>query len=120
MDRAAVRPQFYVYPLYAHFGSELVYAAAGPGDGPARVSAYAALGDADELTLLVINQGTTAADFTLRLAGHDGGPAEVYRLDAERVAAGTVASEATETTELADGATLTLPPQSATLYVLEP
>ena len=64
------------------------------------------------MTLLVINQGTTAADLTLRLAGHDGGPAELYRLDAERVAA-----EAAETAELADGATLTLPPQSATLYV---
>ena len=117
MDRADLRPQFYVYPLYARFGSELVYAAAGPDDGPARVSAYAALGDAGQLTLLVINQGTTAADLTLRLAGHDGGPAELYRLDAERVAAGTVAAEAAETAELADGATLTLPPQSATLYV---
>ena len=117
MDRADLRPQFYVYPLYARFGSELVYAAAGPDDGPARVSAYAALGDAGQLTLLVINQGTTAADFTLRLAGHDGGPTELYRLDAERVAAGTVAAEAAETAELADGATLTLPPQSATLYV---
>ena len=118
MDRADLRPQFHVYPLYARFGSELVYAAAGAGEGPPRVSAYAALGDAGALTLLVINQGTTAADFTLRLAGHDGGTAEVYRLDAERVAAGNVATEAAETAELADGATLTLPPQSATLYVL--
>lgn len=118
MDRADLRPQFHVYPLYARFGSELVYAAAGAGEGPPRVSAYAALGDAGALTLLVINQGTTAADFTLRLAGHDGGTAEVYRLDAERVAAGNVATEAAEMAELADGATLTLPPQSATLYVL--
>ena len=51
-------------------------------------------------------QGTTAADLTLRLAGHDGGPAELYRLDAERVAAGTVAAEAAETAELADGCLL--------------
>ncbi len=120
MDRADVRPQFYVYPLYARFGSELVYAAAGPGDGPPRVSAYAALGDAGELTLLVINQATTAAGYNLRLANHDGGAAEVYRLDAERVAAGNVATEAAETLKLADGTTLSLPPQSATLYVVEP
>jgi hypothetical protein len=118
MDRADLRPQFYVYPLYARFGSELVYADAGAGQGPPRVSAYAALGDGGQLTLLVINQGTTAADTTLKLANHDGGTAEVYRLDAERVAAGNVATEAAETAELADGAALSLRPQSVTLYVL--
>lgn len=117
MDRAAVRPQFYVYPLYARFGSELVYAAAGPGDGPARVSAYAALAEDGRLTLLVINQGTAAAEYVLALAGHEGGPAELYRLDAERVAAGNVATEPAGTAELANGASLALPPLSATLIV---
>ena len=115
LDRVAVRPQYWVYPLYARFGDELVYAAA--GDGAAPVTAYAALNQSGELTLMVINRGPAAADFTLSLAGHAGGTAEVFRLDDERVAAGTVDSP-TGTAELADGATIAVPPLSATLYVL--
>lgn len=117
MDRAALRPQFYVYPIYARFGRELVYASAG-GDGGAHptVSAYAALGEGGALTVLVINRSAAAADFTLALANHPGGAAEFYRLDAERVAAGT-AAEPAGTVELSDGAALAVPPLSMTLYI---
>lgn len=118
LDRAAVRPQYYVYPLYARFGPELVYAAVGGPAGPhPTVTAYAARNDAGALTLLVINRGQTAAEFTLSLAGHAGGAAQIYRLDAERVGAGSAAAPA-GTAELADGMTLAAPPLTATLYVL--
>ena len=117
-DRAAARPQYYVYPLYARFGSELVYAAAGgPAGEHPTVSAYAARDDAGALTLLVINRGQSPAKLSLSLAGHPGGTAQVYRLDTQRVAAGTVDAPA-GTAELSDGATIEMPPLSATLYVL--
>ncbi len=81
------------------------------------VTAYAALDKAGALTLLVINRGTTAADFTLALANHAGGKATTYRLDAERVAAGTAAAAA-GTVDLTNNMTLAAPPLTMTLYVL--
>jgi len=119
MDRRDVRPQYYVYPIYARFGAELVYAGISGADGGPHptVTAYAALDKAGALTLLVINRGTTAADFTLALANHAGGKATTYRLDAERVAAGTAAAAA-GTIDLTNNMTLAAPPLTMTLYVL--
>lgn len=115
LDRFAVRPQYYVYPFMTHFGRELV--AATVDEGQQNVTAYAALNDDGALTLLIVNRGEEPVDLFLRLAGHPGGEAEYYRLDAERVAAGTVA-DVVGTTMVEDGIGLSVVPLSATLYVL--
>jgi hypothetical protein len=119
LERSVVRPAYYVYPLMARFGSELVYASVGgEGGGPhPRVTAYAASWPDGALTFWVINRAAEPAEFTLSLAGHPGGEAELYRLDGERVEAATV-NDLAETVTLVDGMTLTAPPLSATLYVL--
>jgi hypothetical protein len=112
LNRYNVRPQYYVYQLFQRFGTELVYAGSDDPD----VTAYAALRDDGALTLLVVNLGDATAEKPLRLAGAPGGSADIYRLDAERIDAATVATPV-ETVPLADGARLSLPPQSATLIV---
>jgi hypothetical protein len=120
LERTSVRPSYYVYPLMAEFGSELVYASVGDDEGGVhpRVTAYAATRPDDgALTLWVINRGAEPAEFALDLAGHPGGSGEVYRLDAERVEAGTVTTPAGSIT-LSDGMALSVAPQSATLYIV--
>lgn len=107
------RPSYYVYQLYDRFGQEQLYAAS----GEELVTLVAARRDDGALTLMAINRGAEAAEMPLALVGHAGGTAEVYRLDADRVAAVTVGQVA-ETAEIADGSTIILPPYSATLFVL--
>jgi hypothetical protein len=107
------RPSYYVYPLLRHFGPELIYAAA----GHPWVSAYAALTGNGDLTILIPNRGTDAAQLSLSLAGHPGGTASIYRLSAERVETGTV-NEPAETAEITDGTILDIPAQSVTLIVI--
>ncbi len=113
LNRYNVRPQYYVYQLYQRFGDELIYAAT---DDPL-VSAYAALREDGALTVLLVNLGDDPAEKPLRLLGAPGGSADVYRLDEERVEAATVATPV-ETLALSDGAIVTLPPRSASLFVI--
>ena len=56
LERTRVRPQYYVYQLYRHFGDELVYAAT---DDP-NVMVVAAIRDDGALTLMAVNLGDTA------------------------------------------------------------
>jgi hypothetical protein len=117
LNRSNVRPQFYVYQLYRRFGQEQVYAATGLLD----VTATAALRDDGALTVMVVNLGDEAAGATLRLAGHPGGMAQVYRIDETNLVdlpAVPDGREVMEPVELVDGGTVTLPPRSATLFVL--
>jgi hypothetical protein len=117
LERTRVRPQYYVYQLYRHFGDELVYAAADDPD----VMVVAAIRDDGALTLMAVNLGDAPVERPLRLAGHAGGTAAVYRIDETNLVdlpAVPDGREAQPPLELADGATLTLPPRSATLYVL--
>ena len=117
LERTRVRPQYYVYQLYRHFGDQLVYAAT---DDP-NVMVVAATRDDGALTLMAVNLGDEAVERPLRLAGHPGGTAAVYRIDETnlvKLPAVPDGREVMPSLELADGATLTLPPRSATLYVL--
>lgn len=116
LNRTEVRPQYYVYQLYRRFGSRLVYAATDAPD----VMVVAALRDDGALTLMAVNLGDAAVEQPLRLAGHAGGTAAVYRIDESNLVGLPAAPDGREVlppAALADGATLALPPRSATLYV---
>ena len=118
LERTRVRPQYYVYQLYRHFGDELVYAAT--DDPDVMVVAARRSGDG-ALTLVAVNLGDAPVERPLRLAGHPGGTADVYRIDETNLTnlpAVPDGREAQRPLPLSDGATLTLPPRSATLYVL--
>lgn len=105
-----IRPTLYTFYLYKHFGNERVYASS---DIP-HVNIYAARRADGTLTLMVINLNDSEQHVPLRIDGAAPVQAEVWRLDAEHNAANLgVEPFAAENT-------LTLPPWSATLYVLAP
>lgn len=104
-----VRPTFYVFPLYKNFGSEQVYAASGVTD----VDIFAAKRADGTLTLMVINLSDTEQRIPLQVKGIQLKEAEVWLLDA------THNAENLGTQAFASDGTLTLPAQSATLYVIK-
>ena len=104
-----VRPTYYVYQMYKHFGDELLYASSDDPD----VSIYAARRQDGTLTLMLINLGPEEKRKPLRLENvTPTGPAEVWLFDADRQA------ERIGAQAIADGAEITLPAQSISLYVL--
>lgn len=106
-----VRPTAHTYQMYTHLGTELL---ASESSDP-NVSITAALNEDGALTLMVINLGSEEVTKTLSLNGFEpGGEAEVWRFDAEHEA------EQIESQSVADGATLTIPGQSMTVYVIPP
>jgi len=104
-----VRPTYYVYQMYKHFGDELLYASSDDPD----VSIYAAWRHDDTLTLMLINLGPEEKRKPLRLENvTPTGPAEVWLFDADHQA------ERIGAQAIADGAEIALPAQSISLYVL--
>jgi len=104
-----IRPTFYVFPLYKNFGSEQVYAASGITD----VDIFAAKRADGTLTLMVINLSDTEQHIPLKVKGIKLKEAEVWLLDA------THHAENLGTQAFASDSTLTLPAQSATLFVIK-
>jgi len=104
-----VRPMYHMYRLYTHFGTQLVAA-----DSTAQhVTAYAALTDDGALTVLAINMGDDPVSVPLTLHGFTpSGDAQVIRFDEQTDAAPV------EPHALSDGAVLTLPARSMTMYVI--
>ncbi|MBN1201564.1 MAG: hypothetical protein JXJ20_06885 [Anaerolineae bacterium] len=110
LARYEVRPTYYTYQLYQHFGTELVFSESTVAD----LSIYAALRDDGALTLLVVNLADDPQTSSLEVANFEiTGPAEVWRLDAEHMA------EQLDDEDLS-GFEITVPGQSATLYILQP
>lgn len=104
-----VRPIYYTYLMYTHFGSELLSADSSDPD----VRIYAALRDDGALTIIVINLGPDEATKTLDLGDFEAaGDAEVWLFDASHNA------EQQNSISLSSGAQITVPAQSMTLYVL--
>jgi hypothetical protein len=104
------RPAYFTYQMYKMFGDQLVYASS----DDSTVSVYAARRADGALTLMALNLGDAAVTKPLLLTGFTpSGDAQVWRFDADHQA------EQIEDQPLADGAELTLPPQSMTLYVVE-
>ncbi|MDX1991936.1 MAG: hypothetical protein SF029_06090 [bacterium] len=109
LTSSGVRPVYYTYLMYTHFGTELLAADSANPD----VSAYAALREDGTLTLLAINWSSDAVTETLTLSGFTlGGDADVYRFDA------TVNAELVGTEAISDDGTVTLPPESMTVFVV--
>ncbi len=108
--RNGLRPSYYVYELYAQFGSQRVYAASGIEN----VSIYAAKRPDGALTLMVVNLNDDPAQVPLQVAGSMPASAQYFLLDPSHNAddMGIVSLPA-------DGM-LTLPGQSVSLYILTP
>jgi alpha-L-arabinofuranosidase len=107
IDRYAVRPTYYTYQLYSQFGSQLLEASS---EDP-NVSLYAALTEAGDLTLMVVNLGDDEVTKPLELTGFTaGGDAEVWRFDIEH--------NAEMIGEETFGDSITVPGQSITLYIV--
>jgi alpha-L-arabinofuranosidase len=104
-----IRPTFYVFSLYRNFGSEQVHAASGAAD----VDIFAAQREDGTLTLMVINLSDTEQRVPLQVQGVKLTEAEVWLLDATHNAE-NLGMQAFP----ADGV-VTLPMQSATLYVIQ-
>jgi hypothetical protein len=102
-----IRPTFYVFPLYKHFGSERRFASSGVVD----VDVFAAARKDGTLTVMVINLSDVDKTVTLQIKGKQPASAQVWRLDKDHNAADLGMQSLS-----ADGL-LSLPAQSATLYV---
>lgn len=103
-----VRPTYYVYAMYRHFGSQLVYAAS---DDP-YVSIYAARREDGALTVMVINLSDEEKRKPLQIKGMNPLAAETWRFDAAHNA------ENLGQQPLFTEGRLVIPPQSITLYIL--
>jgi hypothetical protein len=104
-----LRPSYWVYEMYARFGSERVYASS---DEPL-LPVYAARRDDGALTVMVINLASEPLETALRLdhlAPAD--PAETWLFDAEHEAVQV------DDTPLSAETALTLPAESMTLLVV--
>lgn len=104
-----IRPSYYVFPLYKNFGSNQVYAASGVTD----VDIFAAKRTDGTLTLMVINLSDVEQRIPLQVKGLKLKEAEIWLLDS------THNAENLGTQAFASDGTLTLPAQSATLYVIK-
>ena len=104
-----VRPTFYVFPLYKNFGSQQIYAASGVAD----VDIFASSREDGTLTLMVINLSDVEQNIPLQVKGKKLTEAEVWLLDA------THNAENLGTQTFSSDGNVTLPAQSATLYVIE-
>jgi len=99
-----LRPTYYVFQMYNHFGGQQVYAASGIPD----VSIYAAKRGDGTLTLMVINLSDTEQQIPLQVQGQTLSQAGTWLFDA------THQAEDIGSTDLSAG-TLSLPAQSLTL-----
>jgi hypothetical protein len=104
----AVRPTFFVFPMYKNFGSEQVYAASGVTE----VDVFAAKRQDGTLTVLVINLLDTEQRIPLQVQGVALSKAEVWLFDATHKA-----EDLGQQSFPSDGR-LILPAQSITLYAI--
>ncbi len=109
LSGTTVRPTFYVFPLYKNFGADQVAASSGIPD----VDIFAAKRKDGALTLMVINLSDAEVRVPLRVKGVKLSRAEIRLLDATHNAEDMGAQAFTP-----EGV-VTLPAQSATLYVLD-
>jgi hypothetical protein len=103
-----VRPSYYVYQLYKMFGSERLYASSDDPD----LSIYAARRPDGTLTLVVINLSPEEKSKPVIVQGISHLQAEAWRLDP--------AHKAEDIGVVDLSANVDAPPQSMTLYIINP
>jgi len=103
---AEIRPTYYTFKMYHHFGSELVSADSGTTD----VTVYAALSSDGKLTVLIINLSPEAKSLPLQLVG-DWQLSETWLFDSTHTA------EQIDSPTFVNGSLVDLPAQSITLFV---
>lgn len=107
LARYNVRPSYYVYQIYQHFGTQLIHTSSTDAD----VSVYGALREDGALTLIVVNLGPEARTVPLLLHNFTpSAPAELWLFDAEYKA------ENVGVVDLSDQ--LSVPAQSISLYIV--
>jgi hypothetical protein len=104
-----IRPTFFVFPLSKNFGSEQIYAASGVAD----VDTFASTREDGTLTIMMINLSDTEKQIPLQVKNVDLNQAEVWLLDS------THNTENLGTQSFSPDGVVTLPAQSATLYVIK-
>lgn len=110
ISRSGVRPSYYVYQLYAQFGSQRVYAASGIED----VSIYAAKRPDGALTLMIINLNDESMRVPLQVAGKMPASAQLFLLDPSHNA------DDMGVVSLPGDGVLDLPGQSVSLFIINP
>lgn len=111
LGRFEVRPTYYVYQMYRHFGQELLYASSDDPD----LSIYAARRSDGALTVMVINLGAEEKKKPLLLENYGpSAPAEVWLFDAPHPA------QLLGRQEVLSGQDAVWPAQSMSLLVLPP
>jgi hypothetical protein len=105
-----VRPTYYTFRMYAHYGSERLYAASGVDE----VTVHAAATEDGALTIMVINLSDSDRSVSLQIAGMSPAEAGVWLLDASHNA------ESLGVQSWPSDGILDLPAQSVTLYVITP
>ena len=104
-----LRPTYYVYQLYKHFGRQRVFASSGVAD----VTIYAAQGGDGALTAMIINLSDQEQLVPLQIQGTHPAEADTWLFDASHNAV-----DLGEQPLSADGH-LVLPPQSISLYIFK-
>jgi hypothetical protein len=104
-----IRPTYYVFQMYSHFGSEQVYASS----GAQFVSIYAAKRTDGTLTLMVINLKDDEQHLILQVKGKKPSKAQLWLFDASHKA-----EDLGQNILPADGV-LVLPGQSISLYAID-
>lgn len=109
LARFEVRPTYYVYQMYKHFGDELLYASSDDPD----ISIYAARREEDDaITLMLVNLGPEEKRKPLVMQNvSSAGIAEIWLFDAVHNA------EKIGTASVPSGEEIVLPPRSISLYV---
>lgn len=107
LSGSRVRPTYYVYLLYRHFGQRLVYASS---DDP-QLSIYAARRDDGALTIVLVNLGAQAKTKVLRMEQGSWAAIEAWLLDEEHPAVQV------DVQAVWDGREVVLPAASVTLLV---
>lgn len=101
-----VRPTYYTYLMYTHFGSELVAASS----TVPLVNAYAARRDDGQLSVLLVNLGDAAQRLPLTLNGFSAATAQVHQFSPEQTPPVTFSTD--------PAAAVELPGRSITVVVL--
>jgi hypothetical protein len=108
VGRGELRPSYYVYQLYSHFGSELVYTDSGVED----LSVFAALREDGRLTILLNNLADDEQTASLMVGGEGLETAEQWQLTQESN------PDAAVDVTFSNGM-VTVPGQSITLLVID-